>query len=233
MRDRLCVVAGVGPGVGKACCEHYAREGYRVVMLARQKRVLDKIAAKIPSAVPIAVDLTDQTQIQDQISYIQQQYGTADVLIYNADRGSLGSFLELDPEEMKENFATNTMGLLYLAKKMAPAMIKRGSGSIIVTGDAAATHGKAKFAMLAPTKGAQRLLAQSMARDLAPKGVHVAYIIIDAAVEGSFAQSCAKDKQENFFIQPDAIAEAIWFLDQQPKNSWTFELDLRPHDENW
>ena len=112
-------------------------------------------------------------------------------------------------------------------------MIARQSGAIIVTGNTAATRGGAKFAMFAPTKGAARLLTQSMARELGPQHVHVAYLVIDAAIDGPFGRKLCPDEQDDFFIQPAAIAEAIWFLDQQPENSWTSELDLRPHREKW
>jgi short-subunit dehydrogenase len=183
--------------------------------------------------VSIALDLSDEAQVNEAFDYLHQQFGAIDTLIYNAARGSFGGFLEVDPAELQANFAINTMGLLYCARAVAPAMIARGSGAIMVTGNTAATRGRAKFATFAPSKGAARLLSQSMARDLGPKHVHVAYLVIDAAVDGPFARKLKPDESDDFFIQPSAVAEAIWYLDQQPENSWTFELDLRPHRETW
>lgn len=234
MSEKICVVAGVGPGIGKACCEHYAARGYRVVMMARRQGYLDEVAASLPAAThAIALDLSNEAAVNAAFDDILQRFGDIDVLIYNAARGSFGSFLEVDPQELQQNFAINTMGLLYCARACAPAMITRGEGSIMVTGNTAATRGGAKFAAFAPSKGAARLLAQSMARELGPKHVHVAYLVIDAAVDAAFARKLSPNQSDDFFIQPAAIAEAIWFLDQQPENSWTFELDLRPHRESW
>ncbi|MGK0499548.1 MAG: NADP-dependent 3-hydroxy acid dehydrogenase YdfG [Oceanicoccus sp.] len=234
MREKICVVVGVGAGIGRACCQLYALKGYRVIMMARQQVTLDELAASLPgSNTTIAVDVTDQAAITQAFTNIQKQFGAIDVMIYNAARGSFGSFLELDPKELEQNFAVNTMGLLYCARAVAPAMIKRGTGAIMVTGNTAATRGGAKFAYFAPSKAAARILCQSMAKELGPKHVHVAYLVIDAAVDGPFGRNHCPDESDDFFIQPAAIAEAIWFLDQQPQNSWTFELDLRPHRESW
>lgn len=225
-----CVVAGVGPGIGKACCELYASQGYRVIMLARQQAYLDQLAAEIDGhCEAIAVDLTDRARVLEVFAAI----GAVDTLIYNAARGTFGNFLDIDPGELEKNFAINTMGLLYCAQAVAPAMIERGSGSIMVTGNTAATRGGANFAAFAPSKGAARLLTQSMARTLGPAQVHVAYLVIDAAVDGPFARKLQPEQSDDFFTQPAAVAEAIWFLDQQPRNSWTAELDLRPHRETW
>ena len=233
MAKKVCVVAGVGPGLGKACCELYASKGYTIIMLARNATYLEQLAAEIDNSVAITIDLTDEDAVNREFAGILERYGAIDVLVYNAARGSFGNFLELDPRELQANFAINTMGLLYSARAVAPSMITRGKGSIMVTGNTAATRGGANFAMFAPSKGAARLLAQSMAKYLHPKRVHVAFLVIDAAIDGPFARKLAPAESDDFFIQPSAIADAIWFLDQQPENSWTFELDLRPHRENW
>lgn len=230
---KTCVVAGVGPGIGQACCEHYASKGYQVVMLARSEAFLEQMSDKLESAEGMVVDVSDAAQVTQAFEAIHTRYGSIDCLVYNAARGSFGSFLEIDPADLEKNFQVNTMGLLHCARAAAPAMIERGSGSIMVTGNTAATRGGAKFAAFAPSKGAARLLTQSMARELGPQRVHVAYLVIDAAVDGPFARKLKPDEGDDFFTQPSAVAEAIWYLDQQPRNSWTFELDLRPHRESW
>jgi len=233
MEEKVCVVAGVGPGIGRACCELYAEKGYRVIMMARNKQYLAEVKAEIPNSETITIDLSSEEQINRQFAGLHQRYDAIDVLIYNAARGSFGSFLESDPKDMAANFSVNTMGLLYCARAVAPQMIERQQGSIIVTGNTAATRGGAKFAMFAPSKSAARSLTQSMARELGPRHVHVAYLVIDAAIDGPFGRNLCPDEDDDFFIQPSAIADAIWFLDQQPENSWTSELDLRPHREKW
>lgn len=234
MVTKVCVVAGVGPGIGKACCELYSSKGYHVVLMARQRSYLDEVAAALPNAsLSIAVDLTQEAAVNAAFAQVERQFGGVDVLIYNAARGTFGGVLEIDPRELEQNFAINTMGLLYCTRAVAPAMIERGSGSIMVTGNTAATRGGAKFAAFAPSKGAARSLTQSMARDLGPQQIHVSYLVIDAAIDGPFGRKIRPDESDDYFIQPAAIADAIWFLDQQPQNSWTFELDLRPHRESW
>ena len=234
MSAKICVVAGVGPGIGKACCELYASKGYRVIMLARQQEFLDAMATSMPSsAIGIAIDLTDEGATTETFEEIHRHYGAVDVLIYNAARGSFGSFLEVNPGELEKNFAVNTMGLLYCARAVAPGMIERSTGSIMITGNTAAMRGGASFAAFAPSKSAARSLSQSMARELGPRHVHVAYLVIDAAVDGPFGRSLRPEEADDYFIQPGAIANAIWYLDQQPENCWTSELDLRPHRETW
>ncbi|ARN75622.1 SDR family NAD(P)-dependent oxidoreductase [Oceanicoccus sagamiensis] len=234
MTQKICVVTGVGPGIGKACCEFYASKGYHIVMMARQKDYLEAVASELNgSATVMPLDVTDEQAVKQAFASIMADYGQIDILIYNAARGCFGSFLEVDPKELELNFAINTMGLLYCARAVAPSMIERGAGSIMVTGNTAATRGGAKFAAFAPSKGAARLLTQSMAKELGPQQVHVSYLIIDAAVDGPFARNLCPDEEDDFFIQPAAIAESIWYLDQQPSNCWTFELDLRPHRESW
>ena len=234
MSQKVCVVAGVGPGIGKACCELYASKGYQVVMLARQQSFLDEMLQSLTNnARGITIDLTQEEAVNAVFEDLHKQYGAIDILIYNAARGSFGSFLEVDPGELEKNFAINTMGLLYCARAVAPAMIKREQGAIMVTGNTAATRGGAKFATFAPSKSAARSLSQAMARELGPKKVHVSYLVIDAAVDGPFARKLRAGESDDFFIQPGAIAEAIWYLEQQPQDCWTFEMDLRPHRENW
>lgn len=234
MSTKVCVVAGVGPGIGKACCELYSSKGYHVVLMARQRDYLEEVAAALPNdSLTIAVDLTQEAAVNAAFAQVEQHFGGVDVLIYNAARGTFGGVLEIDPKELELNFAINTMGLLYCTRAVATAMIERGSGSIMVTGNTAATRGGAKFAAFAPSKGAARSLTQSMARELGPQHIHVSYLVIDAAIDGPFGRSVRPGESDDYFIQPAAIADAIWFLDQQPQNSWTFELDLRPHRENW
>lgn len=203
-------------------------------MIARSPDYLDELSATITgTTLSLVADVTDEAAITEALETVSQQLGDVDTLIYNAARGSFGSFLEIRPGDLLKNFEVNTMGLLYSARAVAPAMIERGSGSIMVTGNTAATRGGAKFAGFAPSKSAARSLTQSMARELGPKHVHVAYLVIDGAVDGPFARNLQQDKPDDFFIQPRDIAETLWHVDHQPENCWTFELDLRPYGESW
>jgi short-subunit dehydrogenase len=159
--------------------------------------------------------------------------GSPSVLIHNAVGGAWGTFTEIDPAVLNRNFQINTMGLLYLARRVAPAMVAAGKGSIIVTGNTSALRGRANFAGFAPTKAAQRVLAEAMARDLSPKGVHVAYIIIDAVIDVPWARERFKNKPNEFFIEPTAIADEAWHVANQPRSAWSFNVEVRPFGETW
>jgi len=153
--------------------------------------------------------------------------------VHNAVGGAFGSFLEIDPAVLNRNFQVNTMGLLYLARRLTPAMIRVGNGNIIVTGNTSALRGKSSFAGFAPTKAAQRILAESMARELGPKGVHVAYIVVDAVIDVPWTRERFKGKPEEFFIKPAAIAQEAWHLTRQDRSAWSFNVELRPYGETW
>jgi len=112
-------------------------------------------------------------------------------------------------------------------------MVEAGRGAIVVTGNTSAWRGKASFAGFAPTKAAQRILAESLARALGPKGVHVAYVVIDAVIDVPWTRSAFADRPDEFFIQPAGIADAVHHVVQQQRSAWTFELDLRPYGESW
>lgn len=141
--------------------------------------------------------------------------------------------MEIDPAVLNRNFQVNAMGLLYLARRVAPKMVGAGKGAIIVTGNTSSQRGRANFAGFAPTKAAQRILAESMARDLGPKGVHVAYVVIDAVIDVPWARERFKDKPGDFFIAPSAIADEVWHVVNQPRSSWSFNVEVRPYAEVW
>lgn len=125
------------------------------------------------------------------------------------------------------------MGLLYLAREVAPDMIDRDKGAILVTGNTSSIRGKANFAGFAPTKAAQRILAESIARDMGPLGVHVAYLLIDAVIDTPRMRARMSDKPDEFFIKPVAIADELYHLYGQDRSAWSFLTELRPFRENW
>lgn len=233
MTQPVCVVSGVGPGTGSALARRFSGGGYRVAMLARNAQRLAGLERELPGSKGYVCDVSDDLQVQATAERIERELGRPAVLIHNAVGGAFGSFLEIDPAVLNRNFQINTMGLLYLARRYAPAMIRAGSGNIIVTGNTSALRGKPSFAGFAPTKAAQRILAETMARELGPKGVHVAYIIIDAVIDVPWTRERFKEKPDEFFIKPAAIAEEAWHLTQQGRSAWSFNLELRPYGETW
>jgi NAD(P)-dependent dehydrogenase (short-subunit alcohol dehydrogenase family) len=231
--ERVCVVTGVGPGTGAALARRFAGSGYRVAMLARDAARLEKLAAELPGAAPFAVDVGDLDALRGVLERVRGELGAPSVLLHNAVAGGFGSFESVTPEALERRFRVNVTSLLVLAQELAPAMVQAGQGAIVVTGNTSAWRGKAAFAGFAPTKAAQRILTESLARTLGPQGVHVAYVVIDAVIDVPWTRQAYPDRPDDFFIQPSGIADAVHHLVHQDRSAWTFELDLRPHGENW
>jgi NADP-dependent 3-hydroxy acid dehydrogenase YdfG len=202
-------------------------------MLARTAERLAELAAQVPSAKAYVCDVSDQSQVVSTMALVEREMGAPSVLIHNAVGGGWGTFMEIDPAMLNRNFQVNTMGLLYLARRVAPVMVTAGLGTIIVTGNTSAQRGRANFAGFAPTKAAQRILAEAMARDLGPKGVHVAYIVIDAVIDVPWTRERFKIKPADFFIAPAAIADEAWHVANQPRSAWSFNVEIRPYGETW
>ena len=225
----VAVVTGVGPGTGAALARRFAQGGYRVAMLARDAKRLAALEAEIPDSVAIPCDVADAAALEKAIA----QVGAAKVVVHNAVGGAFGSFRDIDPAILQRNFDINVMALLHLARLTTPAMVDAGEGALIVTGNTSATRGKALFAGFAPTKAAQRILAESMARDLGPKGVHVGYLVIDAAIDLPWQRERLPNAPDDFFISPASIAAEVFHLAHQPRDAWTFLAEVRPFHEPW
>lgn len=236
MTQRLPValVSGVGPGTGAAIARRFARGGFAVALLARNKERLDELEHEIDNARGYVCDVTDEAQVEATVRQVSSELGAPRILVHNAVGGAFGTFLEIEPDVLLQNFQVNTMALLHLARRTAPAMIEAGEGAIIVTGNTSALRGKQKFAGFAPTKAAQRILAETMARDLGPRGVHVAYVVIDAVIDVEWTRAMfSKPAGDPFFIQPSAIAEEVWHVAHQERSCWSFNVEVRPFGENW
>ncbi len=233
MKKKICLITGVGPGTGAALVRRYAQAGFAVAMVARNAERLKQLELEITDSKGFACDVSDLVQIKNTVQKVKEKMGVPDVIIHNAVGSSWGDFLSIEPEVLQQNFQINTMALLHLGQLLAPDMLKRGSGSIICTGNTSAYRGKANFAGFAPTKAAQRILAESMARTLGPLGIHVAYIAIDAVINVPWARKRFSDKPDDFFSQPNDIAEECFRISQQVRSAWSFNVEIRPYAENW
>lgn len=225
----LALVTGVGPGTGTSLVRRFAKGGYRVAMMARDADRLAALEAEIPDAIAVPCDVTDAEALERAIRDI----GPPKIVVHNAVGGAFGTFREIEPAVLQHNFDVNVMALLRLAQLTSPAMVEAGEGALIVTGNTSALRGKAKFAGFAPTKAAQRILAESLARDLGPRGVHVAYLVIDAVIDVPWAREQMKDAPDDFFIQPATIAAEVFHLAHQPRDAWSFLAEVRPFHEPW
>lgn len=233
MSRPVAVVTGVGPGTGSAIARCLAADGYAVAMLARNRERLAALEAEIAHAKAYPCDVTDEAQLDTVLAAVRHDLGTPAVLVHNAVGGAFGSFLDIDPKVLAANFQVNTMALLHLARRLAPDMIEAGTGAIVVTGNTSALRGRANFAGFAPTKAAQRILAEAMARELGPKGVHVAYVVIDAVIDVPWARKRYAEAPDSFFIKPAAIAGEILHLVRQDRSAWSFNVEIRPFGEKW
>ena len=233
MRKPVALITGVGPGTGAALARRFAVGGYAVAMLARNGDRLSSLATEIADARAYPCDVTDEAQLDSTLATIRAELGAPSVVIHNAVGGAFGNFLEVDPQVLNRNFQVNTMALMYLARRVAPAMIEAGNGVIIASGNTSALRGKANFAGFAPTKAAQRVLAEAIARELGPKGIHVAYVVIDAVIDLAWTRKMRPDAPDDYFIKPAAIADEIWHVAHQDRSAWSFNVEVRPFGETW
>ena len=225
----LALVTGVGPGTGAAIVRRFAEGGYRVAMLARDAERLAALEKEMPDTIAVPCDVSDAAALERAIAEV----GEPKVVVHNAVGGAFGTFAKIEAETLQRNFEINTMALFHLARLTAPAMVAAGEGALIVTGNTSAQRGRAAFAGFAPTKAAQRILAESLARDLGPKGVHVAYLIIDAAIDVPWQRERLPDATDDFFISPASIAGEVYHLAHQPRDAWSFLAEVRPFHEPW
>ena len=238
-KEKICLIAGVGPGTGTACVKKFSDNGYKVVMMARNIDFLNNLQTKTPNSFAYECDVSNMNDIKETCSKVIAEVGNPNIFIHNAvagvaDGGLAGSFLSDNPERLDRNFNVNTKSLLYFARAFAPNMIDNKSGSIIITGNTSALRGKPDFIYFAPTKAAQRILSQSLARELGPKGIHVAYILIDAAIDTPRTRPLfAADKEDIFFCKPIEIANEIFHVAHQARSAWSFDVELRPDIEKW
>jgi NAD(P)-dependent dehydrogenase (short-subunit alcohol dehydrogenase family) len=231
--NKVCMITGVGPGTGTALVRRFAAGGYKVAMLARKADRLEALAASVPSASAFPCDVTDDVHLANTLAEIRAKLGTPQIVVHNAVGGAFGDFMKIDPATLRQNFEVNTMALLHLARATIPDMIAHGGGALIVTGNTSAYRGKADFAGFAPTKAAQRVLLESIARSAGPKGVHAAYVAIDAVIDLPWTRKMMPDKPDTFFCQPADIAEECFRLAHQPKSAWSFDSVIRPFGETW
>ncbi|MDB4433242.1 SDR family NAD(P)-dependent oxidoreductase [bacterium] len=230
---RVCVVTGVGPGNGASISRKFSSEGYRVAMLARSRERLEELEGQIPRSLGIPTDVRDPAALRAAFARIRQELGPPAVVVHNAGSGLFKEFMDTTPEELEESWRTNALALLVCGQEAARDMLEAGRGAIVVIGATASLRGLPHTAPFASAKSAQRSLAQSMARSLGPKGIHVSYLVIDGVIDVPGARAFFPDKPDDFFLKPDSIAETVWNVVNQERSAWTFELDVRPFGEKW
>jgi NAD(P)-dependent dehydrogenase (short-subunit alcohol dehydrogenase family) len=229
----VCVVVGVGPGNGAALARRFAAEGYAVALLARTTTTSGPLAARLEGARAYECDVADAASIERAFAAVRRDLGDAAVLVYNAGSGVWGTVEQISAEDFERAWRVNAWGALVTCQQVIPAMKRAGGGSIVFIGATASRRGGAKAAAFAPAKAAQRSLAESMARQLWPAGVHVALIVVDGVVDLPTTRERMRDQPDSFFIRPDDVADVAYRLTQQQRSAWSFEVEARPFAELW
>ena len=229
--ERTVVVAGVGPGLGAALVRKFSEEGGKVAMLARSEDYLTGLTKELSERKLLALptDLAQPEEIARALAQTRAEFGPVDVLICHASASSWSGIEELTAEEFERAWRVTVRGAFLCCKEVAGEMIARGSGVILFTGATSAIRGRKGALDFSSAKFGLRGFADSLARELWPKGIHVAHIVID----GEIGEPGAAENPGEPQLDPDAIAQSYWALAEQPRSAWSFELDLRPHSEEF
>jgi len=232
----VAVVTGVGPGLGAALARRFAAT-YAVAILARKADYLKALAGEIrrggATVIDVPCDVGDRAQMAKAFGTIRTDLGEPELLLYNAGSGSWGTITEITADQYEADWRVNALGAFVAAKEVAPAMIARGRGTILFTGATAGVKAGPKSVSFGPAKFAMRGLAQSLSRDLGPKGIHVAWINVDGSIDIPGARGRKPTLQDGDFLKPEAIAETYWHLAHQDPSAWTMELEVRPFKEKF
>ena len=225
--SELAIIVGAGPGLSASLARLCAREGMRVVLAARNTAKLSALAEETGGRVH-ACDASRREDVDALFDAVLEAEGVPDLVVFNASARVRGAVADIDPEEVERAIAISAYAGFLVARRAAMAMRERGSGSIQFTGASASVKGYPESGCFAMGKFALRGLAQSMARELAPKGVHVAHFVIDGGIESGIR---VPDHDE--WLDPDAIAQTYLHVHRQHRSAWTWEVELRPWVERF
>ena len=219
---RTALIVGAGRGLGASLARAFARSGMQVALAARDAAKLDALCSET-GATAFACDAQEPSQVARLFAALEAKLGAPDVVVYNASGRVRGPLTSLAPDDVRRALMVSAFGAFLVSQRAVPAMLAKGQGAVLLTGASASVKGYAESAPFAMGKFALRGLAQSMARELAPKGIHVAHFVIDGAIRPR-EQADAGDAM----LDPDAIASTYLHVLQQPRSAWTWEVELRP-----
>lgn len=231
MSNGVLLVAGAGEGVGRSVALRFAREGYAVALAARNREKLERLAAETGGRAFVA-DLSRERDVLSLFDAVESGLGPIEVVAFVAATRVHAPFADLSLGDFELSWRQGCLAGFLVAREAARRMLPRGRGTVIFTGSSASIAGRAGFAAFAAAKGGLRFMAQSMARELGPRGIHVATVLVDGAIDSPMMWRDYRDRMEKLgahgAVHPDAIAEAYWQLHRQPRSAWSFEIDLRP-----
>ena len=234
---KIAVIAGVGPGLGAALARKFVAEGCNVALLSRSSAYIKNLSTRLAKSgrtvIPIPTDITEPEQVDNSFDRIRAELGDPDILVNHAGNAAWGSFANLTPEAFEGAWRVCTLGGFLCSKQVIPGMLKKGGGSILFTGATSAVRGRADAIAFSSAKFATRGLASALAREVGPYGIHVAHVIIDGVIDTPGVRQRYKLSENEPLLEPDAIAGTYWALVQQERSAWTFEVDVRPHNEEF
>ena len=241
MTQKVALVIGAGEGLGGAVARRFAKEGYVVCATRRKKERLDELVSQVEGEggriVALGVDARKEEAVLELFQHIEAEIGPLDVVVFNIGANIRFNIVETTSQKYAKVWEMAAFAGFLAGREAARYMKERGRGTIIFTGASASTRGKAGFSAFSGAKHALRALAESMARELGPLGIHVAHIIVDGMIDTPWIQENFGDKikqmPDHAILNPDDIAENYLFVHNQPRSAWTFEMDLRPWCEKW
>jgi len=226
------LIVGAGSGLSASLARLFAKDGMRVALAARDTAKLGALV-KETSALPVACDAADSAQVEAMMGAVEAKWGVPDLVVYNAGYRVRGPLVGLDPKEVERTIRVSAYAGFLVAQAAAKRMLARGSGAIFFTGASASVKGYAESAPFAMGKFALRGLAQSMARELAPKGLHIAHFVIDGGISKGAGDSRSSERGADGMLLPDEIAKNYLHVFRQHRSAWTWEIELRPWVERF
>ncbi|MEM7687445.1 MAG: SDR family NAD(P)-dependent oxidoreductase [Pseudomonadota bacterium] len=240
-QTKVALVIGAGDHTGAAITRRFAREGYTAIPVRRQAdkahALADELSQEGLKAIGIGCDARNEEDVVELVDRIEDEVGAIEVAVFNIGANVPAPILEQSARRYRKIWEMACYAGFLTGREAARVMVPRERGTILFTGATASIRGSAGFAAFAAAKAGLRITAQSMARELGPKGIHVGHIVIDGPIDTAFIRETFPEayarKEHDGILDPDAIAEAYWQLHIQHRSAWTFELDLRPWTEKW
>jgi NAD(P)-dependent dehydrogenase (short-subunit alcohol dehydrogenase family) len=227
---KIALIVGAGEGLSASLARLFARENIKVALAARKIEKLGALCSET-GARAYACNATQPDEVERLFGLVEREIGTPDIVVYNASGRARGTFVDLVPADVEQAIAVSAFGGFLVAQQAARRMLPNKRGAILFTGASASLKGYAQSAPFAMGKFALRGMAQSMARELSPQGIHVAHFVIDGGIR-SATRMDPSDRPDSM-LDPDAIAESYWSVLQQPRSAWTWEMELRPWVEKF
>jgi len=241
-RSRGCaIIVGAGTGTGAAVARLLSSEGHPVVLARRNPEQLSPLVREIEAvggrALAVAADAANEAQVEVLFDQAQAAYGAPELVLFNAAGFLMRPLVETSIEDFEQMWRTSALGGFVVGQQAARRMLKSARGTILFAGATAAVKASPKFAAFASGKHGLRAVAESMAKELGPQGIHVAHLVIDGFIDVPRVHEAMPEvvatKGKDAMIDPSSVASTFLWLHRQPRDAWTFELDLRPYCERW